>query len=122
MLNMTSRITRVFAPAAFWAAAVFTLWSTMAPAAPNVPGGDKVQHVAVFGLLALLLWAAYPRMSVGWRAACLLGFGATIEVLQGTLPFGRSAELFDLAADALGIGASAFLEVVARRLADDQST
>lgn len=118
---MTSRSIRAFLAIAFWAAAIFSIWLTMAPVVPNVVGGDKVQHVAVFALLTLLLWVAYPRLPVGWRGGCLLAIGATIELLQGALPFGRSADFLDFTADALGIGASAFFEFVVGKMADAES-
>jgi len=61
---------------------------------------DKVLHLAVFALGAFLwAWAT----GSGWRAfaiAFLVGLGK--EVWQGGLIPGRSFELLDVAADAIG--------------------
>lgn len=70
--------------------------------ATGVEGGDKIVHFVVYGLLATLVC----RLGRGWRAAgwawlVVAAFGATDEWHQSFVP-GRSTELLDWVADALG--------------------
>lgn len=74
-----------------------------APAAIGaVPFGDKIGHAAGFAVLVLWYGQIYDRGAD--RLRCVAGaiaFGALIELLQALVPY-RSADLFDLGADALG--------------------
>jgi hypothetical protein len=80
--------------------------------APKVIGsvafGDKIGHLAAFA--ALMLW--YAQLYAGrdrWRCALsLVGFGALIELLQALVPY-RSADGWDLLADAVGVGVGVLL-------------
>ena len=70
---------------------------------PSFPLADKVQHVVLFAALALLAalaWRDKPRWGI---FAALVVYGAAIELAQSRT--GRSGELLDLAADALGAAA-----------------
>ena len=86
----------------------------------NVPFFDKWTHFVLFGVFSFLwLWARVPagqsRYVIIVTVATLLG--VTIEGLQAILIFlGRSAELMDAAADAVGaaLGAAAYY-LIARR-------
>lgn len=67
---------------------------------PSFPFDDKVQHVALFALLAMLAALAYqdkPRWGI---FLALVLYGAAVELAQART--GRSPELLDLVADALG--------------------
>lgn len=89
----------------FVAAVVFTLYAALTPGDNTglIPW-DKAKHFIVFYGLTFLATMALPR-SRPWKiAAVLLGFGIGIEVLQGLPIVGRDADLFDIIADALGIG------------------
>jgi VanZ family protein len=84
-------------------------------ASTGIEGGDKVIHFAVYGLLATLVC----RLGRGWRAAgwafvVTAGFGATDEWHQSFVP-GRSVELADWIADALGAGLAVVLYTGWRR-------
>ena len=72
--------------------------------APPLPGGDKLHHLLGFGALVLPGIALMPRWTLGFLAFGL-GFGALIELVQPSV--GRSRELADLIADALGLGLGA---------------
>lgn len=64
---------------------------------------DKLQHIAAFFLLALLLDFAYPAVPYRWRKVLgLLGYGLFIEIVQYFLPY-RSADLLDWIADGTGL-------------------
>lgn len=90
----------------FVAAVVFTLYAALAPGddtAGLIPW-DKAKHFIVFYGLTFLAAMALPK-SRWWKiAAVLLAFGVAIEILQGLPIVGRDADVFDIVADALGIG------------------
>ncbi len=88
--------------------------STLSPVMPAIgpPSSDKIQHFIGFAALASPLGFAYPRRTLAIVAAATL-FGAGIELVQ---PFvGRSAELADLVADALGATTGALAMRALRR-------
>ncbi len=88
---------------AFWLAVLVTLWSTLSPSVPAPPGNDKIQHFVMFAILTALFWLSSPDTSVARRSFFLLGFAALIEILQGILPIGRTADPVDWLADAAGV-------------------
>lgn len=67
----------------------------------NIIGLDKVAHFGAFGLVLWAFGVLYPNRSRVQLAIGAVAFGALTEVLQGM--FGRDADIFDLAADTLGI-------------------
>ncbi len=83
------------------------------PGVAPATGWDKLDHLATFAVLALLAVGAFP----GRRAAIglgLLGYGVAIELIQAWVP-GRSAEVGDAVADALGIALGMAVAVLLRR-------
>jgi len=64
---------------------------------------DKVEHFSAY--FALMVWFAglYPRAKHARVAGALLFLGIALEVLQGTVTTTRTFDLFDFAADAVGI-------------------
>lgn len=98
----------------YWRALLFSSLVLIAvlawtPGSPLVIGtpSDKLNHLLAFSALGFLAWQAFPaqRVHAYWA---LLGFGLLIELVQWYLPT-RSAELADLAADALGLALGAVL-------------
>jgi len=84
----------------------YTVYLTMAalgpaPTGPEIPHLDKIMHALAWGGLAFLAAIGWPQ---ALRGPLLLAaaHGALIEVLQGTVVQGRSAELADFLADLLG--------------------
>lgn len=78
-------------------------------ASPSITNIDKVTHFAVYGLLATLVC----RLGTGRRAAIVAwivvaAFGVTDEWHQSFVP-GRSTELADWIADALGAAVAVIL-------------
>ena len=67
------------------------------------PGADKVHHALAFFALSVLLLALFERCRYAAVCVSLLVFGGAIEVAQHLMPYGRSAEWADLAADGLGV-------------------
>ena len=73
------------------------------PPAQHLPstGWDKANHALAFAVLAVLGLAAYPARAARVLPG-LLAFGAAIELLQSLTGY-RTAEWFDLLADAAGL-------------------
>jgi VanZ family protein len=80
-----------------------------------IPHMDKLVHAGAYGLLALLLARALhgssrAALSVAAVAACLwsTAYGAVEEVVQRFLP-GRSSDVADLVANAVGAALAAWV-------------
>ncbi len=67
-------------------------------------GSDKLQHFGAFGILGALWYWAKPNPF--WVIAGGITYGFFIEVWQYVLPIGRTFDLYDALADAIGIIAS----------------
>ncbi len=86
--------------------AVAILVATLMPMPKGVPGNDKMQHMLAFGALALPTAMVRPRWAL-WSVLATVAYGGLIEVMQPW--FGRSADLLDLRADAIGAVCGAIL-------------
>jgi hypothetical protein len=93
---------------AFFAALLFTFYSAVIPpshALQLVPW-DKAEHFIAFYTLTGLAAAAFPRANLLLIAALLSGFGATIEIVQGTPIVHRDMDFWDWVADTIAISAA----------------
>lgn len=63
---------------------------------------DKLNHLAAFAVLYLLLSAAFGHMKIWARVMLLMAFAVQIEIVQHFIP-GRDFSLLDIVADAIGI-------------------
>lgn len=112
------RLPRPFRLALYGLACAILLYLTLAPG-QDVPGvglvWDKAEHALSWAVLtgAGLLLSTKRRWAIGLFAFV---FGAAIEVLQSTLPFGRDGDWHDLAADTVGIGLAYLVWAIWRRL------
>lgn len=85
------------------------------PQTPSLPGLDKLAHAAIYALLAFLAARAFATLSLlvdtrvlPWAAAIFAAvYGLSDEVHQAFVP-GRTADIWDLAADAAGAIAGAY--------------
>jgi VanZ family protein len=93
-----------------WAAVIFVLSSIPGSAFPEVPGRytDKVVHVALYGVLGLLVGRALAATTalggparVALTCALATAYGITDELHQLFTPR-RSCDWHDVVADALG--------------------
>jgi len=96
---------RVLAP--LWTILIFVALSLPGSSLPDtaVLEYDKLAHFGLFFILTILWLAAITRGNVGPGAAVLtiiLAFSILSELYQGWLPFGRTADFLDSAADAAG--------------------
>jgi VanZ family protein len=70
---------------------------------------DKAEHFAAYCGLAVWFTGLYPRTRY-WRVvAALLALGLGLEIAQGVMRLGRSAELLDMVANAAGVGTGLLL-------------
>lgn len=67
----------------------------------GIPQFDKVEHVATFAVLAFLARFAYRGHPAWGVFVALVLYGSAVEVAQRNIP-GRSAEVLDAVADAVG--------------------
>jgi VanZ family protein len=63
---------------------------------------DKLQHIAVFLVLAMIGFMAYPN-KLRWVCAGLFVYGGLIELLQQIFTLSRQASLADWLADVVGV-------------------
>jgi VanZ family protein len=90
----------------FWGPLLFATYMafTPIPHAITPSMSDKTLHLLAFAYLSAALWWAYPRWGSSYFAtAMLVAYGVCIEAVQALIP-NRSASLFDLVADCIGIG------------------
>lgn len=107
MSSKSDQRSRLWVPVAIYMAAIFYVSSLSQPPIPA--NTDKPLHWLAYGGLAVLVVRALAggiprRISAGVAGAAILitvGYGVTDEVHQLFVP-GRSADVFDLVADAAG--------------------
>jgi VanZ family protein len=97
---------------------VFVVAATVASLVPvqrlPLPSGidDKLEHVAGYGMLTLWFTGIYPRSRYVMIAIGLFLLGIAIEWAQGSMHLGRVADVRDVIANCVGIGAGLMLASV----------
>jgi VanZ family protein len=88
-----------------WALVIGVVVGSLIPGkmVPNVGIGDKIQHAGAYFLMMIWFAGLYRRGVHPIIAAVLLLLGTGLDMLQGTTRT-RSFDLYDIAADAVGIG------------------
>jgi VanZ family protein len=86
-----------------WVAAIVWLSLTPSPPTIDIEQGDKLGHFLAYGILMFWFCQLYvaPRARLGY-ALGFVALGVGLEFAQRALGT-RSFELFDMAADALGV-------------------
>ncbi|MQA90778.1 MAG: hypothetical protein GEU90_11155 [Gemmatimonas sp.] len=109
-------------PAAGWAAFLFFLSSRPSVGVALPFGADKVAHFGAYLVLGFLLAHGVTRFGLSARFALVVGmlYGLSDEVHQRFVP-GRSAELADWIADALGAVAGILVYLFLLRVRADRS-
>jgi VanZ family protein len=81
------------------------VYTSLAPSKllPHVSLSDKLEHALAYTVIAVWFGGLLKRSDYWRLAAVLLALGAAIEIAQGLMPFGRTADFADLSANALGI-------------------
>ncbi len=100
--------------------AVVILVKSLIPALPglSINNGDKYVHVLAYLVLGAAVLPACPRIRPVLVWLGVAGFGAGVEIMQGLLDTGRSADIYDGIANALGaLLAIGFWLVISRLMA-----
>ena len=109
-MNDRSIVLRYYLPPVIWAAIIFVESSIPGKAFPKTPvGTDKLVHITIFFILAGLTHRAFihlpskivSTMSLYLALVVTIVYGFFDEFHQMYVP-GRTADMFDMAADALG--------------------
>jgi VanZ family protein len=72
---------------------------------PVPTGFDKLEHFTAYFVLALWFTGIHERARYAGVAVGLLVLGASMEILQGLMHMGRTAEVLDMVANAIGVAA-----------------
>lgn len=97
------RVPIVVRQLAFAAAMVLVTVMMLMPSPGTTTSNDKVDHVLVFAVLALLgAWAEVPYR---WLVPGLAAYAVFTELLQAVGTEVRHGDVLDVAADLVGIGA-----------------
>jgi VanZ family protein len=70
---------------------------------PSLHLWDKFEHSLAFVALAFWFGSIVVRRDIPWVGVMLVVFGGLIELVQGWMGLGRSADIMDLLADSVGI-------------------
>lgn len=69
------------------------------------PGGDKVEHLGGYALLAAAAVQLFAARRTLWRAAIgLVALGVGLEIAQGLFTTTRQMDVFDALANTAGVG------------------
>jgi hypothetical protein len=84
---------------------LLVLYTSLAPASdlPDLSVNDKLEHGTAYALMMLWFGGLVPLRLYGWLVASLLALGGGIEIAQGLMQMGRTADWFDFFADAAGV-------------------
>jgi len=114
---------RLIDPPAFRLAMYFMATATVAialipttPTPPPFPHIDKIQHLAIFTMLAVLARLGFPDAPARLVFERLAFLGAGIEVLQTIPLIERSSDVIDWLADLAGIAIGLLLALPIARL------
>jgi len=84
--------------------------------APTIIGWDKLDHLAAFSALTLVARSGWPAQSRWIIAIFAFAYGIAIELGQSLEIIGRTASVFDLIANAFGIGLGLCIAWILARL------
>lgn len=70
---------------------------------PDLRLWDKFEHAFSYALLAFWYGSIVGRRALPATFIALIAFGGAMELLQGGMAFGRTADLMDMAANTTGI-------------------
>jgi VanZ family protein len=70
---------------------------------PKMGTSDKLEHLAAYALMTLWFAGIYPRSRYIMIAIGMFLLGALIEGAQGSMGWGRQADVYDMLANTTGI-------------------
>lgn len=62
-----------------------------------------MNHFIAYGVLSFGAVLGRHAMGLSWTVTLVLAFGGVLEVLQGVMPYGRSASWLDVVANTCGV-------------------
>ena len=71
---------------------------------PTTLVSDKFEHFLLYGFLMVWFAGLYPRARYVMIAVALLLMGIAIEMAQGAMNLGRTADVRDVIANSIGVG------------------
>lgn len=88
-----------------WGLTLYVTYECLVPPSqlPNLHLNDKLEHAGAYFAMAFLFGGLVDRRRFPLMIASLLLLGALIEVAQGLMALGRSADVWDFVADACGV-------------------
>jgi VanZ family protein len=88
-----------------WALVIFITVSCLEPPryVPDLHVSDKIEHAGAYFGMTFWFGGLVRRSRYVILALWMLAFGAAIEVAQGLMHWGRDADIWDFAADAVGV-------------------
>jgi len=78
---------------------------------PSLHLWDKLEHTLAWVALAFWFGSVVVRRDILWVGIALVALGGAIELLQGWMALGRSADIYDLLADSVGISIGLLLVI-----------
>jgi VanZ family protein len=91
-----------------WTLLAIVVYGCLEPAkyVPNFHVSDKFEHAGAYFAMGFWFGGLLERRSYPLLAFALLLLGALIEVAQGLMGWGRTADVWDFVADSVGVFAA----------------
>jgi len=70
---------------------------------PSQTFNDKLNHFIAYGVLSFGAVVGRHRVPLLWVIALVIGYGLALEILQGLMPYERSASWLDALANTGGV-------------------
>jgi VanZ family protein len=88
-----------------WVLVALALLASLTPTQnlPNIGASDKLEHLTAYALMTLWFAGIYPRSRYIMIGIGMFFLGALIEAAQGSMGWGRQADVYDMLANTTGI-------------------
>jgi VanZ family protein len=88
-----------------WVLVGLALLASLSPAQnlPDIGASDKLEHLTAYALMTLWFAGIYPRSRYIMIGIGMFLLGALIEAAQGSMSWGRQADVYDMLANTTGI-------------------
>ena len=88
-----------------WVLVALALLASLTPTQnlPNIGASDKLEHLTAYALMTLWFAGIYPRSRYIMIGIGMFFLGALIEAAQGSMGWGRQADIYDMLANTTGI-------------------
>jgi VanZ family protein len=88
-----------------WVLVALALLASLTPTQnlPNIGASDKLEHLTAYALMTLWFAGIYPRSRYIMIGIGMFFLGALIEAAQGSMEWGRQADVYDMLANTTGI-------------------